>query len=65
MLEVGNGGLTHMEERTHFALWSILKAPLLIGADLDKISQESLDILKNSEVIAVNQDPLGVQARCA
>jgi alpha-galactosidase len=54
MLEIGNGGLTHEEERTHFALWSIMKAPLIIGADLSKISQSSLDIMKNEEIIAVN-----------
>lgn len=60
MLEVGNGGLSHEEEKTHFFLWSILKAPLIIGADLTKISSESLQVYKSEEVIAVNQDPLGV-----
>ena len=64
MLEVGNGGLTLEEEKTHFALWALLKAPLIIGADLDKISAESLEILKNEHLIAVNQDPLGKQGYC-
>ncbi|KAI7846119.1 hypothetical protein COHA_000380 [Chlorella ohadii] len=60
MLEVGVGKLTVGEQRTHFALWALLKSPLIIGADLRKISPDSLAILKAQEVIAVNQDPLGV-----
>jgi len=47
MLEVGNGGLNHEEEKSHFALWAISKAPLIIGADLTTISASSLAILKN------------------
>ena len=39
MLEIGNGGLNFTEERTHFALWCIVKAPLLIGCDLSKVNQ--------------------------
>ena len=61
MLEVGNGGMTLTEYKTHFGLWSISKAPLLIGCDITKMSQEIKDILTNPEVIAVNQDPLGIQ----
>jgi alpha-galactosidase len=57
---VGNGKLTLGEQRTHFALWALLKSPLLIGADLRSINPDSLAILKAREVIAVNQDPLGV-----
>ncbi len=64
MLEVGNHGLTHEEERSHFALWSIVKAPLIIGCDLNTVTDESLTILKNKNLIAVNQDPLGTQAVC-
>jgi len=62
MLEVGNGGLTLEEERTHFALWAIIKAPLIIGCDLTKISADSLKILTNEDLIAVNQDPGAIQA---
>jgi alpha-galactosidase len=62
MLEVGNGGMTHDEYQTHFALWAVLKAPLLIGCDLANMSQSTLDILGNEELIAVNQDKLGKQA---
>lgn len=64
MLEIGNGALTIEEERTHFAMWAILKAPLIIGADLSKISPESLEILKTKQIIEVNQDPLGQQGVC-
>ena len=63
MLEVGNGGMTTTEYKTHFSLWAISKAPLLIGCDITNMSQEIKDILTNSEVIAVNQDPLGEQGR--
>ncbi|NUR01446.1 MAG: alpha-galactosidase [Streptomyces sp.] len=61
MLEVGNGGMTDTEYRSHFSMWSIMAAPLLIGSDLRKASQATLDILDNKEVVAVDQDPLGKQ----
>ena len=64
MLEVGNGGLTLDEEKTHFALWSISKAPLIIGCDLTTVSKESLAVLSNTEIIAVNQDAGSKQALC-
>lgn len=63
MLEVGNNGMTLTEYRTHMSIWSIAKAPLLIGCDVRNISQDALDILTNPEVIAVNQDSLGIQGR--
>ena len=61
MLEIGNGVLTTAEAETHFSLWCLMKAPLLIRCDLTNIDNESLRILTNKEVIAVNQDKLGVQ----
>ncbi|MEU1306745.1 NPCBM/NEW2 domain-containing protein [Streptomyces shenzhenensis] len=61
MLEVGNGGMTDTEYRTHFSMWSIMTAPLLIGTDLRTASPATFDILGNKEVIAVDQDPLGRQ----
>jgi alpha-galactosidase len=61
MLEVGNGGMTDTEYRSHFSLWAIMAAPLLIGTDLRTIKPVALEILLNREVIAVDQDPLGVQ----
>ncbi|MGI5373490.1 NPCBM/NEW2 domain-containing protein [Streptomyces sp. CA-251387] len=61
MLEVGNGGMTGTEYRSHFSMWAIMAAPLLIGSDLRSASQETFEILGNREVIAVDQDPLGKQ----
>lgn len=63
MLEVGNGGMTNDEYIVHFSLWAISKAPLLIGCDLENMTKETMEILGNKEVIAVNQDSLGVQAK--
>jgi len=63
MLEVGNGGMTHDEYKAHFALWCLLKSPLLTGNDIRKISPEVLEILGNEEVIALNQDDMGVQGK--
>ncbi|KAG6513758.1 alpha-galactosidase 1-like [Zingiber officinale] len=63
MLEVGNGGMTNDEYIVHFSIWAISKAPLLIGCDVRNMTQETMAILGNKEVIAVNQDPLGVQAK--
>ena len=63
MLEIGNGGMTLIEYKTHFALWAISKAPLIIGCDITQMSKEIKDILMNTEVIAVNQDSLGEQGR--
>ena len=54
MLEVGNHGLTNTEEKTHFALWAFAKAPLIIGCDLNTVTNESLAILKNKNLIAIN-----------
>lgn len=62
MLQVGNGLMTNDQYQSHFALWAALKAPLLIGCGLTGITQQTLTILSNEEVIAVNQDPLGIQA---
>ena len=63
VLEVGNGGMTDAEYVTHFSLWAISKAPLLIGCDVRNMSAATLATLTNAEVIAVNQDPLGVQGK--
>ncbi|THF94513.1 hypothetical protein TEA_026509 [Camellia sinensis var. sinensis] len=63
MLEVGNGGMTYLEYRAHFSIWALMKAPLLIGCDVRNMTAETFELLSNKEVIAVNQDPLGVQGR--
>lgn len=64
MLEVGRG-LTSVEDRTHFIMWCIMSSPLLIGCDISKASSTALAVLKNPELIALNQDPLGLQAYIA
>ncbi|KIJ12200.1 alpha-galactosidase [Paxillus involutus ATCC 200175] len=58
MLEIGNGDLTYEEAKTHFTAWALMKAPLLIGTNLATISSDMLSILKNTEIIAINQDPV-------
>ncbi|WP_418511198.1 glycoside hydrolase family 27 protein [Corallibacter sp.] len=60
MMEVGNG-MTDAEDRSHFAMWSMLASPLILGNDLRTISKETLKTISNKNVIAVNQDPLGIQ----
>jgi alpha-galactosidase len=61
MLEVGNGGMSDTEYRTHFTLWAMMSAPLLVGSDIRKASAATLTILRNSDVIALDQDAKGVQ----
>jgi alpha-galactosidase len=63
MLEVGNGGLTLVENRAHFSFWALFAAPLMAGNDLQAMKPEIRDILMNREVIAVDQDSLGIQGR--
>ena len=57
-----NFGLTYDEEEAHFTMWCSMASPLLIGCDLTYIPQETLDIITNPELIAVNQDRLGLQS---
>ncbi len=63
MLEIGNGGMTETEYRTHMSLWALLSAPLLAGNDLRDVKPEILSILTNRDAIAIDQDPLGRQGR--
>lgn len=60
MMEVGNG-MSVSEDRAHFSMWAMLAAPLIAGNDLRTMSEATRAILTNREVIAVDQDPLGVQ----
>jgi alpha-galactosidase len=60
MLEVGNG-MPANEDRAHFTMWSMMAAPLISGNDLRKMSPATKEILTNREVVAIDQDPLGVQ----
>lgn len=61
-LEVGNGGMTDDEYKTHFSMWAAIKSPLLMGNNVEGLTPNSLSILTNPAVIAINQDPLGASA---
>ena len=63
MMEVGNSGLSDTEGQTHFSMWAMLAAPLIAGNDLRSMSAATKATLTNSEVIAVDQDPMGMQGR--
>ena len=65
MLEIGNGGMTDAQYRAQFSLWAILAAPLIAGNDLANMNNATRDILTNREVIAVDQDPLGIEGHLA
>jgi alpha-galactosidase len=65
MLEIGNGGMTAIEYRTHMSLWSILAAPLLAGNDIRTMNDETKEILMNKDVIAIDQDKAGHQGHRA
>ena len=61
MLEVGNGRQTNTEYKAHFSFWALLNAPLIAGNDLRNMDANTIEILTNTEVIAINQDQLGQQ----
>lgn len=61
MLEVGNGDMTLDENKAHMSMWALLAAPLMAGNDLRRMSVTIQSVLTNPEVIAVNQDPAGIQ----
>lgn len=63
MLIIGNFGLSYEQSKTQFALWAIMAAPLLMSVDLRTIRPEFKAILQNRKIIAVDQDPLGIQGR--
>jgi alpha-galactosidase len=62
MMVVGRGGMNDTEMRSHFALWAIMAAPLIAGNDIRNMDSATSAILKNANLIAINQDPLGLQA---
>lgn len=64
MLQVGNG-MTYEEDKSHFAMWCMMSTPLMLGMDLNNISNETLSIISNKELIAINQDPACIQATVA
>jgi alpha-galactosidase len=61
MLEVGNGGMTTAEYRAHFSMWALFSAPLIAGNDMAHMTPEISEILLNKDVIAIDQDPMGIQ----
>ncbi|MCO8276213.1 ricin-type beta-trefoil lectin domain protein [Actinoplanes sp. TRM 88003] len=61
MMEVGRGTLTDTEQRSHFAMWAVMAAPLIAGNDIRSMSAATQTILKNPRLIAINQDTLGRQ----
>jgi len=63
MLEMCNGGMTVVEYQSHFSLWAILASPLILGNDIRNMPSYCMDLIGNKEVIAVDQDPLGMQGR--
>ena len=61
MLEVGRG-MSQVEDETHFGMWCMMSSPLLVGCDMTKIPAAALKLMTNKELLAINQDPLGLQA---
>ena len=61
MLEVGRS-MTETEDQTHFAMWCMMSSPLLIGCDVSTIKESALKLLSNEDLIAIDQDSLGLQA---
>ena len=62
MLQIGRG-MSYEEDKTHFSMWCMMNSPLLAGNDLRDMSSETIGILTNKELVALNQDPLVYQAR--
>lgn len=62
MLQVGRG-MSEEEDRSHFTMWCMMNSPLLLGNDLRTMSKQTLELVTNKEIIALNQDKLGYQAR--
>ena len=59
LLEVGNAGMTIDEQATHFAAWAMFKSALMVSTDVPRLSNHAVQILQNSDLIAINQDSLG------
>ncbi len=64
MMQVGNG-MTYEEDKSHFSMWCMMSTPLMLGMDLNSISEETLSIISNAELIAIDQDPACIQATVA
>jgi len=64
MMQIGNG-MNYEEDKTHFSMWCMMSTPLMLGNDLTTISDETIEIVTNQELIALNQDPACLQATLA
>lgn len=64
MMQVGNG-MTYEEDKSHFSMWCMMSTPLMLGMDLNSISEETLSIISNAELIALDRDPACIQATVA
>jgi hypothetical protein len=62
-MSIGNFGLSDDQEKAHFGIWAMLAAPMLVSNDLRNIRNASLNLMRNKEIIAINQDPLGIQGQ--
>ncbi|MEN8251723.1 MAG: glycoside hydrolase family 27 protein [Bacteroidota bacterium] len=62
MLQVGRG-MSYEEDKAHFSMWCMMNSPLVLGNDLTQISKETLQIISNQDLIAINQNPFAYQAR--
>ncbi|RKO88044.1 glycoside hydrolase superfamily, partial [Blyttiomyces helicus] len=65
MPQVGNGGLNFEEAKSHFSLWAALKSPLIIDCDLNTVAEDQLQIMMETDIIAIIQDRVGAPARLA
>lgn len=63
LLEVGNPGMTYTEQATHFAIWGVFKSALMISTNVPNMSSATMSILQNKDIIAINQDSLGVPVK--
>ncbi|KQM82422.1 hypothetical protein ASE68_03240 [Agromyces sp. Leaf222] len=63
MLQFSNGSLTYAQNKSHLAMWSMLAAPLFLGTDIGALSDAEVALLTNKELVDIDQDPLGEQAR--
>ena len=64
MMQIGNG-MSYEEDKSHFSMWCMMSTPLMLGMDLNSISKETLAIVSNKELIALDQDPACIQATVA
>ncbi|HLO15174.1 MAG TPA: hypothetical protein VK206_10120, partial [Anaerolineales bacterium] len=62
--QIAGTGMSFIEYQTHMSLWCMACSPLMIGCDVRQLDTDTASLLMNREVLAVNQDPLGIPAKC-